>query len=220
MPQLRSGKKVECNNGNDQEVASTSAETPVDDTIKEKDDVKITLDLEDGSEDEAPETVSLSKSKDQAISQKHEEKSAINFLIEKEKKRRKNNDEFRRKQKEIRLNREKSRISEEILLKVAQKHNEVAKLQEKHKPNTHMTFEDDDDDTDEEIKDEQPRKGLQLIVLNKTKKQKKEILDSANEFLNKHFYGKRLNRQNTLDDENRKNRKNKYVPGIKFSKKL
>lgn len=180
-------------------------------------------------EDEAPESISLSASKEAAIAKIHEEKETVDALREKEKQRRRERDEILKEQKESRKARELARLPDEILEKVAQKQESVARQNKEIKganaiTSTHVTFDSEDDDDDEEEDNEvqepisEEPKGIQVVVLNQASKNKKKVLDSASEFLKNHFYGDRLKRVGTLDDENQKRKRRKLEPAIKFSK--
>lgn len=177
-------------------------------------------------EDEAPESISLSASKEAAIAKIHKEKETVDALREKEKQRRRERDELLKQQKESRKARELDRLPSEILEKVAQKEESVARQQKEIKganviTPTHVTFDSEDDDDEEDVVQEptsEEPKGLQVVVLNQPKKTTKGVLDSASDFLKNHFYGDRLKRIQTLDDENQKRKRKKLEPAIKFSK--
>ncbi|XP_031556645.1 nucleolar protein 7-like [Actinia tenebrosa] len=191
--------------------------------------------ISETEDDEAPESISLSASKEAAIAEIHKEKETVDSLREKEKQRRRERDEILKQQKESRKARELVRLPAEILEKVTKKQELDAKQQKNIKgahvvTPKHVTFDSDDDDDNKEDKNnkedenmtqvpvgEEP-KGLQVVVLNQASKNTKRVIDSASEFLKNHFYGDRLKRVETLDDETQKRKHKKLEPAIKFSK--
>lgn len=182
----------------------------------------------DSEEEDAPEAVTWTASKELVLKEIEKEKESISNTRKREKQVRIHKEERSRQLKEERKAKELSRLPQEILQKVAAQQEAEDKSKETQETTQslgeHVTF-DSDSDSDLDMSEKMLQAsdsvhGLNVLVLAKEARKPKKIQTSASDFLQQQLYGDRLQRVPTLKAMNYKRKGRSQKPAIKFAKKM